>query len=84
VELSQNKKISMKTNDKNSLDTKTANRLIAEIQESIEQIKIQLSEIRKSDNSYPKLYAISAEIFHAERALERFEDQLAILSNVFA
>jgi hypothetical protein len=74
----------MKTNDKNSLDTKSANCLIAEIQESIGKIRIQLSEIRKADNSYPKLYAISAEIFFTERALERFEDQLAILSNVFA
>ena len=74
----------MKTNDKNSLDTKTANWLIAEIHESIEQIKTQLSEIRKSENSYPKLYAISAEIFFTERALERFEDQVTTLSKVFA
>jgi hypothetical protein len=74
----------MKTNDKNSLDTKSANCLIAEIQESIEQIRIQLSEIRKADNSYPKLYAVSAEIFFTERALERFEDQVKTLSKVFA
>ena len=74
----------MKTNDKNSLDTKTANRLIAEIHESIEQIRSQLSEIRKSDKSQPKLYAISAEIFFTERALERFEDQVKTLSKVFA
>jgi hypothetical protein len=74
----------MKTNDKNSLDTKSANRLIAEIQESIEQIKAQLHEIRKADNSYPKLYALSGEIFFTERALERFEDQVTTLSKVFA
>jgi hypothetical protein len=59
----------MKTKNKNSLETKTANRLIAEIHESIEQIKTQLSEIRKLDNSYPKLYAISAEIFFLFSAL---------------
>ena len=74
----------MKTNQRNSLDTNTAKRLIAEIQESIEQIKAQLSEIRKSDKSYPKLYDVSAEIFFAKRSLERFEDHLAILSELFA
>ena len=74
----------MKTNDKNSLDTKTANRLIAEIHESIEQIRSQLSEIRKSDKSQPKLYAVAAEISDTERALERFEDQVTTLSKVFA
>jgi hypothetical protein len=74
----------MKTNQKNSLETKTANCRIAEIREAIEKIKAQLSEIRKSDNSYPKLYAVSAEIFFTERALERFEDQVATLSKVFA
>jgi hypothetical protein len=84
VELSQNKKIIMKANDKNSLHTKSANCLIGEIQESIEQIKAQLHEIRKSDNSQPKLYAVSGEIFFTERALERFEDQVTTLSKVFA
>ena len=74
----------MKTNDKNSLKTKSVNSRIAEIHEAIAQIKIQLSEIRNADNSYPKLYAISAEIFFTERALERFENQLATLSEVFA
>jgi len=74
----------MKTNDKNSLETKTANRLIEEIQESIEKIRSQLSEIRKSDKSQTKLYAVAAEIFNTERALERFEDQVATLSKVFA
>ena len=73
----------MKTNDKNSLDTKTANYLIAEIQESIERIKTQLSEIRKSDKSRPKLYAVAAEIFDTERALERFEVQLVKLRKLF-
>jgi hypothetical protein len=74
----------MKTNGKNSLETKTANCLIAEIQGSIEQIKVQLSEIRKSDKSYPKLYDVSAKIFFAKISLERFEDQLATLSKLFA
>ena len=55
MELSQNKKIIMKANYKNSLHTKSANCLIGEIQESIEQIKAQLHEIQKSDNSHPKL-----------------------------
>ena len=73
----------MKTKDKNSLDTKTANYLIAEIQESIERIKTQLSEIRKSDKSQPKLYAVAAEIFDTERALERFEVQLVTLRKLF-
>ncbi len=74
----------MKANDKNSLHTKSANCLIGEIQESIEQIKAQLHEIRKSDNSQPKLYAVSGEIFFAEKSLERFEIQLMTLSEVFA
>ncbi len=74
----------MKTNDKKSLETKAANCLIAEIHESIKQIKIQLSEIRKSDNSNPKLYIVAAEIFNTERSLERFEDQLTTLSKLFA
>ncbi len=73
----------MKTNDKNSLDSKKVNSRIAVIRESIEQIKIQLSEIRKSDNSNPKLYAVSAEIFFTERSLERFEIQLMTLREVF-
>jgi hypothetical protein len=74
----------MKTNDKNSLETKTGKCLIAEIHESIEQIKTRLSEIKKSDNSNPKLYAVAAEIFYTERSLERFEDQLATLSKWFS
>jgi hypothetical protein len=73
----------MKTNDKNSLATKTANYLIAEIYESVEQIKTQLVEIRKSDKSQPKLYAVAAEIANTERSLEQFEIQLLTLSKIF-
>ena len=74
----------MKTNDKNSLESKSANCLIAEIYESIEQIKTQLVEIRKSDKSQPKLYAVAAEIANTERSLEQFESQLLTLSKIFA
>jgi hypothetical protein len=74
----------MKTNDRNSLETKSANCLIAEIYESVEQIKTQLVEIRKSDKSQPKLYAVAAEIANTERSLEQFEIQLLTLSEVFA
>jgi hypothetical protein len=73
----------MKTNDKNSVKSKNLNLRIAEIHESIEHIKIQLSEIRKLDNSIPKIYAVSAEIFFIERALERFKDHLATLNTLF-
>jgi hypothetical protein len=74
----------MKTNDRNSLETKSANCLIAEIYESVEQIKTQLVEIRKSDKSQPKLYAVAAEIANTERSLEQFEIQLLTLSKIFA
>jgi hypothetical protein len=83
VALSQNKKTRMKANDKNSLDSKKVNSRIAEIRESIEQIKIQLSESRKLDNSMPKLYAVAAEIHYTERSPERFEIQLMTLREVF-
>jgi hypothetical protein len=74
----------MKTNEKKSLETKSANCLIAEIYESVEQIKTQLVEIRKSDKSQPKLYAVAAEISNTERSLEQFEIQLLTLSKIFA
>jgi hypothetical protein len=74
----------MKTNERNSLETKSANCLIAEIYESVEQIKTQLVEIRKSDKSQPKLYAVAAEIANTERSLEQFEIQLLTLSKIFA
>jgi cell shape-determining protein MreC len=82
--MSQNKKIIMKTNDKNLLETKSVICRIAEIRELIEQIKDQLSEIRKSDDSNPKLYAVNAEIFNTERSLEPFEIQLVTLSKLFS
>ena len=74
----------MKTSQKKSLETKSANCLIAEIYHSIEQIKTQLVEIRKSDKSQPKLYAVAAEIANTERSLEQFEIQLLTLSKIFA
>jgi hypothetical protein len=73
----------MKTNDKNLVETKSVDCRIAEIRELIEQIKDQLSEIRKLDKSNPKLYAVSAEIFFTERALEPFEIQLVTLGKLF-
>jgi Zn-finger protein len=74
----------MKTNDKNSLKSTCVNCRIVEIREAIEQIKSQLVEIRKSDKSQPKLYAVAAEISNTERSLEQFEIQLLTLSKIFA
>ncbi len=73
----------MKTKDKNSLKSKCVNCRIIEIRESIELIKTQLSEIRKSDKSKLKLYIVDAEIYNTERSLERFEIQLTTLSKLF-
>ena len=73
----------MKTNDKNSLKTKSVNSRIAEIHEAIAQIKIQLSEIRNADGYNSIRYSINFEVCESKKYLERFEWQLGDLSNLF-
>ena len=58
----QNKKISMKTNKKNSLKSKSVNCRIVEIHELIEQIRILLSEIEDSNEINSIRYLIGAEM----------------------
>ncbi len=73
----------MKTNDKNSKESKSVKCRIAEIRESIEQIRIQLSEIRNSDGYDSIRYSINFEVCESKKHLERFEWQLGDLSNLF-
>jgi hypothetical protein len=73
----------MKTNDKNSLKTKSVNSRIAAIHEAIEQIRIHLSEIRNSDGYDSIRYSINSEVCESKKHLERFEWQLGDLTNLF-
>jgi hypothetical protein len=73
----------MKTNDKNSLKTKSVNARIAQIHEAIGQIKIQLSEIRNADGYNSIRYSINLEVCESKKYLERFEEQLGDLVKLF-
>jgi hypothetical protein len=73
----------MKTNDKNSLKTKSVNSRIAEIHELIEQIRIHLSEINRSDESKSIRYLVQSETHDSKKHLERFEWQLNELCSLF-
>ncbi len=63
----------MKTNDLNSLETKSTSSRIAEINEAILKIKDQLFEIRISDESRSNRYVINSVIRDAEIYLECVE-----------
>jgi hypothetical protein len=73
----------MKTNDKNSKESKNVKCRIAEIHELIEQIKIHLSEIRNSDGYDSIRYSINFEVCESKKLLERFEWQLGDLVKLF-
>ena len=73
----------MKTNDKNSLKSTCVNCRIVEIREAIEQIKIHLSEIEKSDESKPVRYLVFSETHDAKKYLELFEWQVTTLCDLF-
>jgi hypothetical protein len=73
----------MKTNDKNSKVSKNVKCRIAEIHELIEQIRIHLSEINRSDESKSIRYLVQSETHESKKYLERFEWQLGDLSNLF-
>jgi hypothetical protein len=72
----------MKTNDKNSLDTKSTSSRIAEINEAILKIKDQLFEIRISDESKSNRYMINSVIRDAEIYLECIELKLVELGEL--
>ena len=73
----------MKTNDKKSLKSTCVNCRIVEIREAIEQIKIHLSEIEKSEESKSIRYMVYSETHDAKKYLELFEWQVTILSHLF-
>lgn len=72
----------MKTNDVNSLKTKSTSRRIAAINEAILKIKDQLFEIRISDESKSNRYMINSVIRDAEIYLERVELTLVKLGEL--
>jgi len=63
----------MKTNDLNSLESKSTTSRMAEINEAILKIKDQLFEIRISDESRSNRYVINSVIRDAEIYLECVE-----------
>ncbi len=73
----------MKTNDKNSLKSKCVNCRVVEIRGAIELIKINLSEIEKSDESKSIRYLVNSETHDAKKYLELFEWQVTTLSDLF-
>ena len=81
--MSQNKKIIMKTNDKNLLETKSVICRIAEIHEAVAQIKIHLSEIERSSEINPIRYTVGAEMIDVKIYLRRFEEQLGEVAKLF-
>ncbi len=72
----------MKTNDVNSLKTKSTSRRIAAINEAILKIKDQLFEIRISDESKSNRYVINSVIRDAEIYLECVELTLVKLGEL--
>jgi hypothetical protein len=72
----------MKTNDLNSLETKSTTSRIAEINEAILKIKDQLFEIRISDESRSNRYMINNVIRDAEIYLECVEIKLEELGEL--
>ena len=72
----------MKTNDLNSLETKSTSSRIAEINEAILKIKDQLFEIRISDESRSNRYMINSVIRDAEIYLECVELTLVKLGEL--
>ena len=81
--MSQNKKNSMKTNEKNSVKSKNLNVRITEIRKAIAQIKIQLSEIERSREINPIRYVVGAEMMDVKIYLRRFEEQLEEVAKLF-
>ena len=81
--MSQNKKNSMKTNEKNSVKSKNLNVRITEIRKAIAQIKIQLSEIERSREINPIRYVVGAEMMDVKIYLRRFEEQLGEVAKLF-
>jgi hypothetical protein len=73
----------MKTNHKNSVNSKNINLRIAEIHKSIEQIKIHLSEIEHSSEINPIRYVVGAEMIDVKIYLRRFEEQLGEVAKLF-
>jgi hypothetical protein len=73
----------MKTNDKNSKESKNVKCRIAEIHELIGQIRIHLSEINRAEESKSIRYLVQSETHESKKHLERFEWQLGDLSNLF-
>lgn len=72
----------MKTNDVNSLKTKSTSNRIAEMNEAILKIKDQLFEIRISDESKSNRYMINSVIRDAEIYLECVELALVKLGEL--
>ncbi len=74
----------MKTNNKNSLKSKSVNCRIVEIHEAVEQIKIHLSEIEHSDEINSIRYLVGSETIVVNICLKRLESHLKDLSDLFA
>ena len=72
----------MKTNDLNSLETKSTSNRIAEMNEAILKVKDQLFEIRISDESRSNRYMINSVIRDAEIYLECVELTLVKLGEL--
>ena len=73
----------MKTNDENSVKSQIINCRIAEIHDAIEQIKIHLSEIERSNEINPIRYTVGAEMIDVKIYLRRFEEQLGEVAKLF-
>ena len=74
----------MKTNNENSSKSKSVNCRIVEIHQSIEQIRIHLSEIEHADEINSIRYLIGTEMNVVNIYLKRIESHLKNLSDLFA